>query len=296
MRVLIAGWFSFEGMATTAGDIMARDVASRWLLEAGIPHDVATAPVFGGGVDIGNAEPDKYSDVLFVCGPFRRNVLVDELRDKFSHCRWTGLNLSMLTRLEEWNPFEVLFERDSSRTERPDIVIASAQPKVPVAGFILVHPQPQYGDRAWHARAHEAVETLWRRHRLARIDIDTCLEANAHGLRTAAEIESAISRMDVVVTTRLHGIVLSLKNGVPVVAIDPIRGGAKIAQQARALGWPAVAAVDDLSDAKLDELLQLCLTEDARHLAKQCIARAETLLEQLKSELVASFVAAQSSD
>ena len=47
-------------------------------------------------------------------------------------------------------------------------------------------------------------------------------------LRTAEEVESLIARMDVVLTTRLHGLVLALKHGVPVVAIDPIAGGAKL--------------------------------------------------------------------
>ena len=46
MRVLVAGWFSFEHMGATAGDLMARDVACRWLAEAGCPFDVAAVPPF----------------------------------------------------------------------------------------------------------------------------------------------------------------------------------------------------------------------------------------------------------
>ena len=34
--------------------------------------------------------------------------------------------------------------------------------------------------------------------------------------------------MDAVVTTRLHGTVLAIKNGVPPVVIDPIAGGRKV--------------------------------------------------------------------
>ena len=45
MRTLVAGWFSFTGMNVTAGDVMARDVACRWLHEAGLPFDVANADV-----------------------------------------------------------------------------------------------------------------------------------------------------------------------------------------------------------------------------------------------------------
>lgn len=64
------------------------------------------------------------------------------------------------------------------------------------------------------------------------------MDINAGGLRTSAEIESLIARMDIVVTTRLHDMVLALKNGVPAIAVDPIAGGAKITQQARAINWP----------------------------------------------------------
>lgn len=50
-------------------------------------------------------------------------------------------------------------------------------------------------------------------------------------------------RMDAVVTTRLHGMVFALKN-VPALAVDPIRGGAKILRQAEAIGWPVVFVAD----------------------------------------------------
>ena len=57
---------------------------------------------------------------------------------------------------------------------------------------------------------------------------------------TAAQVEAVIARADVVVTTRLHGLVLALKNGVPALAIDPVADGAKVAAQAAAWGWPVL--------------------------------------------------------
>jgi Polysaccharide pyruvyl transferase len=49
-----------------------------------------------------------------------------------------------------------------------------------------------------------------------------------------------IARADVVVTTRLHGLVLALTQGMPVLAVDPVAGGAKVATQAAAWGWPVL--------------------------------------------------------
>ena len=68
-RVLVTGWFSWSDEAVTAGDLLARDVACRWLREAGRAHDVANAPEFGDGVDWRVVDPVRYSDVIFVCGP-----------------------------------------------------------------------------------------------------------------------------------------------------------------------------------------------------------------------------------
>ena len=41
MKALVAGWFSFEGMGATAGDLMVRDVVCDWLGEAGMAFDIA---------------------------------------------------------------------------------------------------------------------------------------------------------------------------------------------------------------------------------------------------------------
>jgi hypothetical protein len=69
--------------------------------------------------------------------------------------------------------------------------------------------------------------------------------------------------MDAVVTTRLHGLVLGLKAGVPVLAVDPVAGGGKVTAQGKALGWPVVAAEDAGDTALLDSRLKWCLSPEA---------------------------------
>jgi polysaccharide pyruvyl transferase WcaK-like protein len=119
------------------------------------------------------------------------------------------------------------------------------------------------------------------------VPIDTCLEDNAGGLRTPAEVETLIARMDVVVTTRLHGTVLSLKNGVPALAVDPIAGGAKILRQAEVLGWPVVLTADRFTPQALAEAYDFCLTKEARDRAAHCAARAREAVARTGAELVA---------
>src|SRR5262245_10275754 len=120
MKTLVAGWFSFEDGHATAGDLLARDLACEWLARAGRSYDVAAAPPFAGGVDWRRADPERYSDVVFVCGPFGQGGLEREFLARFAGRRLVGLNLSMLVPLDRWNPFDRLWERDSSAAARPD--------------------------------------------------------------------------------------------------------------------------------------------------------------------------------
>ena len=279
MKALVAGWFSFEQMGATAGDLLTRDLACSWLDQSGFAYDVAVAPPFTGGVDWREVAPADYSHVLFVCGPFGNGEPVVGFLERFEGRAFIGLNLSMLESLDRWNPFDLLLERDSSRTARPDLAFLAPAASAPVVGVVLVHAQKEYKGRGRHQEANEAIERLIASRDMAVVQIDTRLDVNATGLRSAAEVESLIARMDIVVTTRLHGTVLALKHGIPVVAIDPVAGGAKITRQAETVGWPLAFPVETVSDEALREAFAYCLTDEARRLARTCASRAVQTLE-----------------
>jgi polysaccharide pyruvyl transferase WcaK-like protein len=150
---------------------------------------------------------------------------------------------------------------------------------VPVVGLVRIDAQPEYGERDLHVEADRAIEKLLAARDVAVVEIDTRLDVNGTGLRTPAQVESLIARTDVVVTTRLHGLVLALKNGVPAVAVDTVRGAAKVTRQAEALGWPVLAA-EGLTTEALEEAFELCLTPEARAWAR---ASAESAAAQLTS-------------
>jgi len=290
MRALVTGWFSFEHMGATAGDLLARDVVCRWLDEAGCPHEIALARPFEGGVDWTRVDPGSYSHLVFVCGPFGRSPDVVEFLARFSHCRQIGVNLSMLEPLEIWNPFHLLLERDSSRTSRPDLSFLSRAPKVPVIGVVLIDSQPEYGAQDARNAANEVILRFVEARELAAVRIDTRLDVNSTGLRTPSEIETLIARMDVVLTTRMHGLVLSLKNGVPVVAVDPVSGGAKVRRQAQTLGWPCVLSADGVTEEGLAQAFDFCRTEKAREMARLCARRARSSLTVAAGAFIAEFV------
>ena len=290
-RVLVAGWFSWPAAAATAGDLLARDVACRWLQRAGREYDVANASPFGSGVDWRVVDPAAYSDLVFVCGPVGpAYTALQQLLERFQGSRHIGLDLTMIAPLSEWNPFDPLFERDSTRAANPDLALAAEEPRVPVIGVVLVEPYtPEFPDRDRQDAARGAVETLLASVTAARVSIDTRLDVNRTRLRTPGEVESLIARMDAIVTTRLHGLVLAIKNGVPVLAIDPVAAGSKIKRQADTLGWPAVRSADRLEQDDLRTTLEFCLGEEARRLARRCAERGATRLERLRDEFVAAL-------
>jgi hypothetical protein len=288
VKTLVAGWFSFEAMGATAGDLLARDLVCEWLEEAGRPYDVAVAPPFEPALDWREVDPADYGELVFVCGPLGNGWPVDELFRRFESRRLIGVNLSMIEPLDTWNPFDVLLERDSSQAARPDVGFLSSAPAVPVVGVVLVHPQREY-EHGRHAEAETAIERLLAGRELARVHIDTRLDVNETGLRSPAEVESLIARMDVVVTTRLHGLVLALKNGVPALAIDPIAGGAKIRRQAETLGWPAAFTPEGLDDAALADALDWCLRSEAREEARRCRERAVAAVHETRAAFIAGL-------
>jgi len=286
MKALVAGWFSFEEMGATAGDLYCRDLACRWLEQAGRAYDVALASPFQGGVDWKTVDPRGYTHVLFVCGPFGNGPPVTEFLERFAGRRLIGLSLSMLEPLQTWNPFDLLLERDSSREARPDISFLAEAPRAPVVGLVQIDHQPEYGAKDSRSKANEAIQRLVDSREMAVVRIDTRLDTNRWGLRTPAEIESLIARMDVVVTTRMHGMVLALKNGVPAVVIDSVAGGAKIDRQGKTIGWPWVFTLDRLTDDALRTAFEHCLTPEARAEARACAEKARTKVEEVRDRFV----------
>ena len=289
MKSLVAGWFSFDEVVATVGDLLARDVLCRWLERAGLDYEVANAPLVGDGVDWRAADPDAYGRVIFVCGPFGRRPLLEGFVARFGTRPLVGVNLSMLEGEAAWDPFEVLFERDGGGGgPRPDLsFLAPAQQALPVVAVLLAHPQGEYA-RGLHGAAGEAIARLPDLRPAALLHTDTDL-LDGDRVRRAPEVVSLIRRADVVVTTRMHGFVLALREGIPAVAIDPIAGGAKVSRQAEAVGWPAALRADELTDATLCEAYDWCLSDAACERARACADDARRRLGVLEEELVAAL-------
>lgn len=287
MRALVIGHFS------TVGDLEVLREVERQLSASSMPWDVAPLAIGmcrynSDWLDVHTVKPADYTHLLVVCGPFWRpyylRCRVD--LDAFAHCTRIGVNLSMIDPLGVYNPFDSLIGRDNDTWTRPDISFLCDTAKMPVAGLCLVRAQREYGERQKHDGAGEILRSLARRNGLALIELDTEWpeERNTVGLASPEAFESACARMDVMLTTRLHGTVLSLKNGVPVIAIDAITGGGKVLRQAEAVGWPEAFSIDRVTDDILDAALARCLQPGGRDRARSCAVVARQILAGFSNE------------
>lgn len=278
-RALLTGWFSVPGGEATAGDLLAADVVRDVLTEAGWEVDAATNEGFGDGVPLGEADPERYQLVVFVCGPLHGDR-VARLLDRFPDARKVAVNVSVVDDGLAAR-FDAVVPREDRVGANPDLALRSAPGPLPLVGVVRAHPQPEY-ERGRHREVDAAIRLLLASRPCAVVDFDTRVHPAADPLashaRSPAEVTTLARRVDVVVTSRLHGLVLGLRQGTPVVAIDPVGGGAKVARQAAVLDWPAVVTADDLGTETLAAHLSWCLSAEGRDRARTCVGGAERAL------------------
>jgi hypothetical protein len=287
-RILVIGHFSDRSNTlVTAGDLLACRAFCEWLSSADIPFDVAYSQGLGDGVDIESAVPAQYSTVVWVCGPITLEwPFVRQMKETFAECRFVAVDVSTLDPAEQWEWAHAIFERDGGNLSRPDIALAATSTLVPVVGVFLVHPQPEYGERAMHHKVDLLIDQFIQSQPLAALYLDTLLPQNPQKLKSTEEIESVVAKMDMVITTRMHGLIFALRNSIPVIAIDPIHNGAKVKAQAEAVGWPVILTPESITVERLREGMDFCLSNNGREIAQTCRDRGKSILEGTREEIL----------
>ncbi len=284
-KVLLLGHF------TTIGDLEVLSIARSWLDELGMAYDIsaydkACNDIVPGSVDWRHVSSKHYWAAIFICGPMVTADYIPGFFERFAHCSIYGLNLSTGAWLNNFSPFKKLWSRDDEITSRPDLSFLYTETKVPVVGVCLIHPQIEYREKQKHAEVGAVIEEFLSSNDFAviRFDTEARKSRNISGLNTINSITSLLARCDVVISTRLHGMVLSLKQGVPVLAIDTVSGGAKVLAQAKAIGWPHVAVADELNIQWMKTHFEQCLSGAARQLARECAQHSCGAVSSLKAD------------
>jgi len=259
MRVLVTGWFSFDEVIATIGDELGAEVVVGWLAEAGVEHDVAWAPHLQRGPDWRALDPADYTHLVFVSGPLMDMSLMRELTTAFADAQRWAVNVSVVD--DDARPlFHQVWARDGVPGEsRPDLAIGTATPDVPVVAVAFAPPQEEYGPRSQAVQVRTAIEGWLGARAIPWFELTMDLFDKPYE-RFPLQVEALIRRADVVVSMRLHALVLGLAHGVPVIACDAIAGGAKVTAQAAALGWPIVLRAGEVDPTTLDAALEHALS------------------------------------
>lgn len=264
----MTGWFSLLHGEATAGDVMALARVCAVLDARGEPYDVAWSPGFAPErMSLDDADPAAYRRLLFVCGPLHGPGIA-ALHRRFAHCRRIAVGTSVI---DPADPAVTGFHEVLAREPGPDLALRAPAPaRTPVVGVVLTEGQHEYGGRRLHEPVARRVTSWLARTDCAPVVLETRLDSRDGRLcASPGQLLSALGRLDAVVTSRLHGLVLALRAGVPPLAVDPVRGGAKVTAQARACGWPAVVPGETLADDPaagerlLADWLGWCLTPEA---------------------------------
>lgn len=285
-RALVAGHFSIPGGGGTFGDLEAKEMVCRWLSEANIEFDVASNNEDGfDGLKLDLVDETHYGIFIFVCGPwYPQQSVPSMLLAKFGHCVKIGVNLTV------FGPgnagFDYLLSRDSPTEMRADIAFARQEELLPVVGVLLVERQKAYGIRQRHGYVKQIITEYIETGEAAPVWLDTNANHNLMGIKTSRQFESILRRTDVVITNRLHGLVLSLKNSVPVIAIDAVSGGGKVTAQAKSLGWPLLIEAEDLSVDKLRQSVRTCLDSRMVSEVQQAQRQAQASIANTKNQFI----------
>ncbi|WP_079127161.1 polysaccharide pyruvyl transferase family protein [Streptomyces sp. TP-A0874] len=263
-RTLLTGWFSFRDGEATAGDVLAWRLVSERLDCWGVLHDTAWSPGFApGALHLADVDPAAYDQLLFVCGP-AHGPRVAELHRRFSRCHRVAVDVSVVDPADPAvTGFHRVLPRDGptgpSRTDLSVVAVLGDRP--PVAGVILSGGQGEYGGRRRHSEL-SATLTRWIGERdCTPVEADTRLDTRDwRHCATPEQLLALLERLDIVLTTRLHGMVLALRVGTPVLAVDPVRGGAKVSAQASALRWPALLQTSEVTETALGQWWEWCLS------------------------------------
>lgn len=289
-HVLLVGWFS------TVGDIevleFAKEALSRMRVRYSVSSVIDPISMALNVPLLAEIDATSYSHVLWVCGPVWAGMPQWHDLRRFSHCVFGGINLTLIgfSSLED-TPFDYVHARDwGGAGKHIDLSFYTPLRKVPVIGVVLAPDQNEYGQRQRHAKIGLAIDALKKRVDWAFIHLDTrwpARDIKDLSLRSPEEFEAVLSRLDFVITSRLHGLVLSRKNGVPVVAVDPVSGGDKVSAQARLLGAECLSADEADLALRIQRIIEdklACRRDDPR---QQEID--EGAFARLKSDLVPFF-------
>jgi hypothetical protein len=242
-------------------------------------------------------KPAEVSTLVFVCGPVvGSSKEFNEMISRFSSAKKIAIGVSILPRDSRhyWNPFDVVIPRDGASPAWGDIAPAYTYGRMDAktetapreyVGLCLRGQQSEYGKQnCLFNEANQLANALAKKSKLPVQLLDTKLHNDP---KRSEQIMEYFGRCKFVITTRMHGGVLALCDGIPALGIDQISGGAKLHAVLSTVGWPYVLKAEDAKLATLEpvinEFMKMpeSLVEKISNARANLVRKAQQALEQL---------------
>ena len=260
---LLCWWGSIPG-EVTIGDLMAVNNLSAELHARGHEHAILSHPRFAADGHIKcHTLPLVKSEVrtlVFVCGPLLSIPRFVALFRMFPAARKLAVGVSVFPGENTINRLITQFvARDGMIPSFFDMALNEVKAvRVPRqdrplrVGLCFRGPQKEYASANCKAdRAEALLERVAATISSRPVRISTELSFNSPD-----HIRSQLEEVDIVLTTRLHGSLLTLALGKPVIAVDQIVGGAKVMPLLTRIEWPYVLPVEKASEEQLDGMVR----------------------------------------
>lgn len=292
-KILLAWWGALNNGGETAGDLLSVIAISNELHKLGVRHDTATHRLYEeleNPIRWEEVDANDYDKLVFICGPIiYENDSFCHLLKKFDHCEKIAVGVSGLveTSGDATTSFDKILSRDGidKHTHNIDLSLNMLSHKTGdflsrkepsdklTLGLCLRGPQREYGkENCLSNRVDDLINKLKSRSDFVIKIIDTKLNPSRP---CPMGIYDQFGECDLIITTRLHGSLLALAHATPFVAIDQIKGRAKVSKQLALIDWPYSFSVEDITDdAFMDTVKELIsgsfsaqTLEDCRSLA-----------------------------
>ncbi len=266
-KIIIAWWGSIE-LGPTIGDQLAVDAVVSWLSQYSCQISVASAlPYFhkkAKTVHWSEIDPKNYDTFVFVCGPLVFDYpQFSELIKRFLCCRRIAVGVSILD--PKANELKELFDhivaRDGLLPETFDLALAAKRwtsfprllpkKKISRVGVILRGEQTEYQAACFHENAQKMIEKTLKILSLEGFYFDTVFKPG-YGVR---EVLKNYDKVDLILTTRMHGTLFAIGKGIPVIAIDQIKSGKKVSAITQKIQWPYLFEAENLTSEQLIEAI-----------------------------------------
>jgi hypothetical protein len=234
MSILVSWWGSFEDGGETIGDLWAACAVAKRLAASNCNFAIAGKTQYAEfplAVSAWqNAVPEEVGTLMFVCGPVSaESIEFRAMIRHFSRSQKIAVGVSILPQSSSfhWNPFDIVLARDGCGPSYGDLAPAYAtelgqNSHLPsdkrCIGLCFRGQQGEYGiGSSLHEKAHDLAHSLAAKTLIPVQILDTRLHNDQD---RSSGIVSQFDGCKFVISTRLHGVLLSICRGIPALGID----------------------------------------------------------------------------